>query len=54
MNRNPLNQDLLNALSFTTILIVMGILFFLCLHPYSGASLPSIFVNHATIWVLGP
>ena len=54
MNRNPLNQDSLNALSFTTILIVMGILLFLCLHPYSGVSLPSIFVDHGTIWVLGP
>jgi len=54
MNRNPLNEVTLNTFSFTTILLVMGIVFFLSVHPYSSASSASVFVSQVIVCMLGP
>jgi hypothetical protein len=45
MNREPLNQEIANALNFMIIPIVMAIVFFLVVHPYSGVSSSSICVS---------
>jgi hypothetical protein len=45
MNREPLNQEIANALNFMIIPIVMAIVFFLVVHPYSGGSSSSICVS---------
>lgn len=46
MHREPLNQGAVNAFNFMTILMVMAIVFFLAVHPYSSASSSSIAVGH--------
>jgi hypothetical protein len=38
MHREPLNQEIVNAFNFMIIPIVMAIVFFLVVHPYSSAS----------------
>jgi hypothetical protein len=53
MNRNPLNQGTLNAFSFTAILVVMGIVLFLSVHPYNCASSASILVSRVIVCMLG-
>jgi hypothetical protein len=52
MNRNPLNQEALNGLSLITILVVMGIVLFLFVHPYNTGSSPAIFFNHVIVCML--
>jgi hypothetical protein len=45
MHRKSLNQELVNVFNFMIIPIVMAIVFFLVIHPYSGASSSSIAVG---------
>jgi hypothetical protein len=42
MHREPLNQELVNVFNFMIIPIVMAIVFFLVVHPFSNASSSSI------------
>jgi hypothetical protein len=46
MHREPLNQEIVNAFNFMIIPIVMAIVFFLVVHPYSGVSSSPIGVGH--------
>jgi hypothetical protein len=46
MHREQLNQGEVNAFNFMVIPIVMAIVFFLVVHPYSGASSSSICVSN--------
>jgi hypothetical protein len=45
MQREPLNQTIVNAYNFMIIPIVMAIVFFLVVQPYSGASSSSVCVS---------
>lgn len=45
MHREPLNQAIVNAYNFVIIPIVMAIVFFLVVHPYSGTSSSSVCVS---------
>ena len=46
MHREALNEEILNASNFIIVLIVMAIVFFLIVHPYSGASSYSFCVSN--------
>ena len=54
MHRKPLNQELVNVFNFMIIPIVMAIVFFLVIHPYSGASSSSIGVGHLFAYLFCP
>ena len=54
MNRKPLNQELVNVFNFMIIPIVMAIVFFLVVHPYSGAASSSIGVGNLFACLLCP
>ena len=45
MHRNPLGQEFVNGFNFFTIPILMAIVFFLLVHPYSNASSSSVSVG---------
>ena len=45
MHREPLNQAIVNAYNLIIIPIVMAIVFFLVVHPYSGTSSSSVCVS---------
>jgi len=54
MHRNPLNQELVNASNFMIIPVVMAIVFFLIVHPFSSASSSSIWLSHMFACLLCP
>jgi hypothetical protein len=54
MHRKPLNQELVNVFNFMIIPMVMAIVFFLVVHPYSGVSSSSIVVGNLFACLLVP
>jgi len=54
MHRKPLNQELVDVFNFMIIPIVMAIVFFLIIHPYSGASSFSIGLGHLFACLFSP
>jgi hypothetical protein len=54
MHREPLNQELVNVFNLMIIPIVMAIVLFLAIHPFSNAASPSIYVGQVITCLLVP
>jgi hypothetical protein len=54
MHRNPLNQEFANAFNFIVVPIVVAIVFFLVVHPYSDASSSSISIAQMFAFLFRP
>jgi hypothetical protein len=54
MHREPLHQGEVTAFNLMIVPIVMAIVFFLAVHPFSSASSPSIYVGHMVACLFCP